>query len=1723
MPHYRTLKSRLATLSAGALMPWAVWAAGLDYLSGSDNMLKYAALPVTSVDSAQPQAMITLSKDHSLWLKAYNDFSDVTGDGVPDTTYLHRFRYYGYFDDGKCYTHDGSIFVPAAFADADRYCNGSTWSGNFLNWASMARIDVVRRILFGGKRLIDGSVTIGDNRTVLERAYLPNDAHSWAKHYAGPDINRLTPFNPPVGLTGSDARRNGITLCNTTRKTNNPGRELFSEPPLIRVATGNFSLWAANERWQCLWQEENPGPSSSDANRCTNSPGSTGCNDNDPALTGIAAFNRSPIRGSERLGDGDYEARVQVCVSGFASGDRCKEYPDSTLKPIGLLQEYGDTERMWFGVVTGTYDKNKSGGDVQKRVGPFTDEVNVNVDGRFVKTYGLKNAAGQNTGSQQANANGIINSLSLFRIVDYRHSDGLYDDCDFRLASFADGRCKNWGNPLAEAYLAALRWFANQNSAVGAFRGNESNVIDGLNTPTNRSPSLSDDNSCASLNTIVFNSSVISYDGDQLDTASYGAVEDLNSALDSRALTNLIGRSEDMVGKPYFVGENGQTVPGDAGHQICTAKTVNNLGDVRGVCPEAPRLEGTFRISGLAYHAYANDMNSAIEGDQSVKTFVVQLANASPINRIPVPGNPNQTVTLLPSCQNDDLNPDTPDNRLLRGACSIIDFKIAEPHSESGGIGRGALYVNWENGEQGGDFDQDLWGMIRYEISSSEIKVTTNVIGYSGGGARMGFGYIISGTSQDGVHYHSGAGGNNGNGASGGRNSGPFYFQSPYGGVDCSTRRSGGDAATMGCRRDDPATTRTFALGNSEAQALREPLWYAAKYGGYSGEHTFGSGAPLARDQWDTQNARGESIPDGNPDNYFFAAEPRQLEESLRRVFDAIIGQTSSGTAASVVANAREGVGAVFQALFEPVRRDTAGNEVAWIGSLHALWIDELGRLREDGNSNAMLDDFAADPVVEIFFDETNPTPENRRTRVRRFLGDPEDAETSVELVELTNLRVIWNARDRLAALSDAQVTTQRPYDAPASQGRHILTFLDLNQNGRADANEQAPFVKGTFSARRFGILNAPTKVIADRLVDYTRGQDDAGLRTRTLDFFNNNQAVTLRLGDIVQSTPTVAATPAEAFDLLYDDATYAAFRERYRNRRQMVYVGANDGLLHAFNAGFYDTANQRFNLTGTRNETQHPLGSEVWAYAPYNLLPHLTWLTDTGYQHVWYVDGKPRIFDARVYDRPCSDARNPCGWATLMVVGFRFGGGDLVLPANRRGNNRRPGFEDFTNVIGGQIQTRSAYVVLDVTDPEQPPRVLAELSGEAIGFTTSFPTVVSNSQRGRTPANNPDTDRWYLVFGSGPDNLNTRQTNLVDAANGNPGKFFIHDLTLLAAGNDSLRQTYNLGNNAPNSFVGDPVTADWDLNFKADTVYFGTIATDVSRRRNDDDANAFISSQNGALFKLDLREAPDSANWVEPKIMLQPGGPAISTPSVSFDELGNRWVYAASGRLYTDLDKPTDFQNWVFGVIDVHEDTASAPAPLTDFANELIDVSGAVVKLDNTVTGVGPIGGTTPSDVPQLEQLIGQPAFLGENAPVHGWRFSLQRTASLPSERNVTQTSVLGDVVFASGFTPSSDLCGGEGGSDLYGVYYKTGTPRGDLPIFGSVSGGTAPSDVARRSVGLGAGVASAPSLHVGAARDGRGITVLTQTSTGAIESQNAAVGAGARSGEIDWREPRQ
>src|SRR5690606_12239003 len=103
------------------------------------------------------------------------------------------------------------------------------------------------------------------------------------------------------------------------------------------------------------------------------------------------------------------------------------------------------------------------------------------------------------------------------------------------------------------------------------------------------------------------------------------------------------------------------------------------------------------------------------------------------------------------------------------------------------------------------------------------------------------------------------------------------------------------------------------------------------------------NGIPDLQEEWDTRDADGQANPDGVPDNYFFVSNPAQLEDSLRRIFDEILERVSSGTAAAVVANEQAGVGAVYQALFDPVKSDSFGNEVKWFGTLQSLFIDSAG------------------------------------------------------------------------------------------------------------------------------------------------------------------------------------------------------------------------------------------------------------------------------------------------------------------------------------------------------------------------------------------------------------------------------------------------------------------------------------------------------------------------------------------------------------------------------------------------------------------------------------------------------------------------------------------------------------------------------------------------------------------------------------------------------------
>lgn len=201
-------------------------------VSLSQAAMTVPAGPLYVGAAVPPIVMLNITKDQNLYQKAYNDYSDLDGDGFIETTYKHTIDYYGYFDSYKCYTYGSGVFSPVTTGTGSYTgtkpadCGGS-WHGNFLNWASMSRMDAVRKLLYGGLRSTDGTGAAGI--TVLERAYIPTDAHSWAKYYNPviaqamdlkplggaetwaqryPAINQLTPFNPnatPTAVTSSDS------------------------------------------------------------------------------------------------------------------------------------------------------------------------------------------------------------------------------------------------------------------------------------------------------------------------------------------------------------------------------------------------------------------------------------------------------------------------------------------------------------------------------------------------------------------------------------------------------------------------------------------------------------------------------------------------------------------------------------------------------------------------------------------------------------------------------------------------------------------------------------------------------------------------------------------------------------------------------------------------------------------------------------------------------------------------------------------------------------------------------------------------------------------------------------------------------------------------------------------------------------------------------------------------------------------------------------------------------------------------------------------------------------------------------------------------------------------------------------------------------------------------------------------------------------------------------
>jgi len=537
-----------------------------------------------------------------------------------------------------------------------------------------------------------------------------------------------------------------------------------------------------------------------------------------------------------------------------------------------------------------------------------------------------------------------------------------------------------------------------------------------------------------------------------------------------------------------------------------------------------------------------------------------------------------------------------------------------------------------------------------------------------------------------------------------------------------------------------------------------------------------------------------------------------------------------------------------------------------------------------------------------------------------------------------------------------------------------------------------------------------------------------------------------------------------------------------------------------------------------------------MWEFIPQNLLPHLKWLTSTSYNHVYYVDLKPYIFDAKIFDP--ADTDHPGGWGTVLVGGMRFGGGDLAIDSNGDG---------VTN--GSDTPTRSAYFMLDITNPEIPPLVLGEFTDSALGFTLGAPTAIPmlrcnlKAKTGSDVCSGTWPMDWYLAFGSGPHVPSSIPTALMGQSDQGAKMFVLKlggtglsgylpaNLPYIASGG-ILSQTPSLvtgypmdipvaAGSFPKSFFSDLIAVDYDLNFKTDVLYFGSVANTNVLGGNTGGMHRLVTGETSTTY-------PDPGVWTL-NTLLDVGKPVTAAATASWD--GQRaWVYFGTGRLLYASDKTDTSQQSYFGLKETYTVDAYGKDRLdltqTNLGN-LVDVSKVWVE-----KGTGNLYSTVDNSVVSLKS-TGLPVYtlaaktftklnleIGEKIGIvdkyNGWKIDFQR----PKERNLGQAALLGSTLTFTTYLPSSDTCTAEGESVIWAPYYRTGTAY-FKPIIGKEVRGS--KEESLRETDPVKGMTLTPSLHTGA--EG-GSTALIQTSTGAIIKVDQAAPGAVKSGVISWRD---
>jgi type IV pilus assembly protein PilY1 len=311
-----------------------------------------------------------------------------------------------------------------------------------------------------------------------------------------------------------------------------------------------------------------------------------------------------------------------------------------------------------------------------------------------------------------------------------------------------------------------------------------------------------------------------------------------------------------------------------------------------------------------------------------------------------------------------------------------------------------------------------------------------------------------------------------------------------------------------------------------------------------------------------------------------------------------------------------------------------------------------------------------------------------------------------------------WNAATLLDAISTANLSNRFVLSYGLDPATSTTKGISWATYSTLPTLHQTPLSKNSSGA----VDHTTANNLGQKRLDYLRG--DRSNEVATGGVFRDRGT---RLGDIVNSNIWYTGKPASG----YTTNGYATFRSTgtggQGGRTPMVYVGANDGMLHGFAAGNWPSD----------TSTTIAGGTERLAYIPQGVAQgKLRNLTDSTYSHLYYVDGTPFTGDAYI--------GSPSAWKTVLVGTLGAGG--------------------------------KGYFVLDVTDPalfipaNAANLVLAETTASSdadIGFIFSAPVMddaVSNKSRQIVKMNG---GRWAAVLGNGYNSTNEAPVLLIQYLDG--------------------------------------------------------------------------------------------------------------------------------------------------------------------------------------------------------------------------------------------------------------------------------------------------------------------------------------------------------------------